>query len=128
MTNETPPHVTPHGEPRKPATRRLPGIDDAALAGSGRASRLIGSKVYKGDTSIGKIEDVLVDLDHGRLTAFILSLGGGFLGFGDNLVAVPANQIMAGSEGNFMTDLTEAQLTSAPDFDFKSIGQRFPRG
>jgi hypothetical protein len=86
----------------------------------------IGSKVYKGDTSIGKIEDVLVDLDHGRLTAFILSLGGGFLGFGDNLVAVPANQIMAGSEGNFMTDLTEAQLASAPDFDFKSIDQRFP--
>jgi hypothetical protein len=33
------------------------------LAGSGRVSRLIGSNVYKGDTFIGKIEDVLVDLD-----------------------------------------------------------------
>jgi hypothetical protein len=40
------------------------GIDDAAFAGSARASKLIGSKVYAGDTSIGQIEDVLVSLDH----------------------------------------------------------------
>jgi sporulation protein YlmC with PRC-barrel domain len=106
----------------------IAGIDDAALAGSGRASRLIGSKVYKGDTSIGKIEDVLVDLVHARLTAFVLSLGGGFLGIGDKLVAVPANHIMAGSEGKFMADLTEAQLASAPAFDFDSVDQRFPKG
>jgi hypothetical protein len=40
----------------------IAGIDDAALARSARASKIIGSKVYKGDTSIGQIEDVLVDL------------------------------------------------------------------
>jgi uncharacterized protein YjbJ (UPF0337 family)/sporulation protein YlmC with PRC-barrel domain len=103
----------------------IAGIDDAALAGSGRASRLIGSKVFKGDTSIGKIEDVLVELEHARLTAVILSLGGGFLGIGDKLVAVPANHIMAGSEGRFVTDLTEAQLASAPAFDFSIVDQQF---
>jgi PRC-barrel domain len=49
------------------------GIDKAAYAGSARASKLIGSKVYKGDTSIGSIEDVLVNLDDARVSAVILS-------------------------------------------------------
>jgi sporulation protein YlmC with PRC-barrel domain len=108
-------------------TTPIAGTDHAALAGSGRASKLIGSKVYKGDTSVGRIEDVLVDLSEARLTAFILSLGG-FLGIGEKLVAVPANQIMSGSEGRFMTDLTESQLADAPAFDFAIVDQRFPEG
>ena len=96
------------------------------MAGSARASKLIGSKVYKGDTSIGQIEDVLVDLDHSSSTAFILSLGGGLLGIGKKLVAVPVSQIKVGSEASFMTDLTEAQLASAPAFDFGIVDQHFP--
>src|SRR5689334_13520932 len=71
------------------------GIDDAAFAGSARASKLIGSKVYTGDTSIGQIEDVLVTLAHATVTAVILSVGG-FLGIGDKLVAVPVNRIRVG--------------------------------
>jgi sporulation protein YlmC with PRC-barrel domain len=46
------------------ATTPIAGIDDAVLARSARASKLIGSTVYTSDTSIGQIEDVLVDLDH----------------------------------------------------------------
>jgi sporulation protein YlmC with PRC-barrel domain len=86
------------------------------LAGSARASKLIGSNVYKGDTSIGAIEDVLVDLDHGALKAFVLSVGG-FLGIGNKLVAVPISQIKLGTEAKFTTELTKEQLTSAPAFD-----------
>lgn len=134
MSNPTP-HTAPTGSPKptsgheaqqkgKPRTQ-IAGIDDDALAGSARASKLIGSKVYNGDTSIGKVEDVLVDLDHARLTAFILSLGG-FLGMGEKLVAVPANQIKVGSEASIMTDLTKAQLVSAPTFDFEIVDQQFP--
>jgi sporulation protein YlmC with PRC-barrel domain len=132
MTNETShpdPLKTPSGHEaqqngRQPTTP-IAGIDEAVLAGSARASKLIGSKVYKGDTSIGQIEDVLVDLDHGTSTAFILSLGG-FLGIGKKLVAVPVSQIKVGSEASFMTDLTEAQLASAPEFDFGIVDQQFP--
>jgi hypothetical protein len=102
------------------ATTRIAGIDDAALAGSARASKLIGSKVYEGDTSIGQIEDVLVDLDHATVAAVILSAGG-FLGLGDKLVAVPVNQIKVGSEAKFTTDLTKDQLASAPAFDFGKL-------
>jgi sporulation protein YlmC with PRC-barrel domain len=102
------------------ATTPIPGIDDAGLAGSARASKLIGSKVYKGDTSIGQIEDVLVDLDHATVAAVILSVGG-FLGVGDKLVAVPVNQIKVGSEAKFTTDLTKDQLASAPAFAFGKL-------
>lgn len=98
----------------------IPGIDDAALAGSARASKLIGSKVYKGDGSIGQIEDVLVDLDHASVTAMILSVGG-FLGIGDKLVAVPVNQLKVGREAKFTTDLTKEQLANAPAFDFGKL-------
>jgi sporulation protein YlmC with PRC-barrel domain len=98
----------------------IAGIDDAALAGSARASKLISSKVYKGDTSIGQIEDALLDLDHATVTAVILSVGG-FLGMGEKLVAVPVNQIKVGREAKFTTDLTKEQLASAPAFDFGKL-------
>jgi sporulation protein YlmC with PRC-barrel domain len=98
----------------------IAGMDDAAFAGSARASKLIGSKVYKGDTSIGQIEDVLVDLDHASVTAVILSVGG-FLGIGDKLVAVPVDQLKVGREAKFTTDLTKEQLANAPPFDFGKL-------
>jgi sporulation protein YlmC with PRC-barrel domain len=102
------------------ATTPIPGVDNAALAGSARASKLIGSKVYKGDTSIGQIEDVMVDLDRATVTGVVLSVGG-FLGIGDKLVAVPVSQIKIGSEAKFTTDLTKEQLSSAPAFDYGKL-------
>jgi sporulation protein YlmC with PRC-barrel domain len=95
----------------------IPSIDPVVLAGSARASMLIGSNVYRGDTSIGRIEDVLVDLEHATSTGVVVTLGG-FLGMGDKLVVVPVDQIKVGSEARFVTDLTEAQFASAPAFDF----------
>ena len=58
-----------------------------------------------GDTVIGQIEDVLVDLDHSSLIAVILSVGG-FLGVGDKLVAVSVNQIKVGTEAKFTAQST----------------------
>ena len=101
-------------------TTPISGIDEAAYAGSARASKLIGSKVYKGDTSIGSIEDVLVNLDDARVSAVILSVGG-FLGMGDKLVAIPVSQLKVGSEAKFATDLTKEQLAQAPAFDFGKL-------
>ena len=93
-------------------TTPISGIDEAAYAGSARASKLIGSKVYKGDTSIGSIEDVLVNLQDSHVSAVILSVGG-FLGMGDKLVAIPVSQLKVGSEAKFATDLTKEQLARA---------------
>jgi sporulation protein YlmC with PRC-barrel domain len=106
--------------PETRATTPLAGTDDATLAGSARASKLIGSKVFRGDVAIGQIEDVLVDLDHSTLTAMILSVGG-FLGIGDKLVVVPVNQLKIGSEAKFTTELTKEQLVGAPAFDYGKL-------
>jgi sporulation protein YlmC with PRC-barrel domain len=105
---------------RTQSTTPIPGIDDSALAGSARASKLIGSKVYTGDTSIGQIEDVLVTLDRATVTGVILSVGG-FLGIGDKLVAVPVYRIRVGPEARFITDLTKEQLANAPAFEFGKL-------
>jgi sporulation protein YlmC with PRC-barrel domain len=102
------------------ATTPIAGIDNTALAGSARASKLIGSKVYQGDSTVGQIEDVLVDLDRSTLLAVVLSVGG-FLGVGEKLVAVPVNQIKVGSEAKFTTDLTKEQIANAPAFDFGKL-------
>lgn len=113
--------TTAHAESAKEATATpIAGVDDAALAKSARASKLIGSKVYKGDTSIGSIEDVLVDFSHGTTAAVILSVGG-FLGVNQKLVAVPTAAIKVDSEARFTTDLTKEQLTNAPAFDFAKL-------
>ena len=98
----------------------IAGLDHAALVASARASKLIGSKVYQGDTTVGQIEDVLVDLDRSTLVAVVLSVGG-FLGVGDKLVAVPVNQIKGGTEAKFATDLTREQMANAPPFDFGKL-------
>jgi sporulation protein YlmC with PRC-barrel domain len=102
------------------AVTPIAGIDDAVMAKSARASKLIGNKVYEGDTSIGQIEDILIDLDGATVPAVILSVGG-FLGVGDKLVAVPVEQIKVSKEARFTRDLTKEQLTNAPAFDFGKL-------
>ena len=116
----TPTHAQQAPNAKGQAVTPIPGIDEAALARSARASKIIGNKVYKGDTSIGQIEDVLVDLNHATTAAIILSVGG-FLGMGDKLVAVPVTQIKVGGEAKFTTDLTKDQLANAPAFDFAKL-------
>jgi hypothetical protein len=102
------------------ATTPIAGMDDAVLARSARAGKLIGSEVFSGDTSIGQIEDVLVDLDHASVAAVILSVGG-FIGLGEKLIAVPVSQIKIGKEARFTTDLTKDQLAAAPAFEFGKV-------
>jgi hypothetical protein len=102
------------------ATTTPVGMDSAALAGSARASKVIGSKVYKGDTAIGQIEDVLITFDRATVTAVVLSVGG-FLGMHEKLVAVQASQIKVSSEARFTTDLTKDELANAPAFDFGKL-------
>jgi sporulation protein YlmC with PRC-barrel domain len=102
------------------ATTPIAGIDIASLADSARASKLIGSKVYHGDSAIGQIEDVLVDLEKANVKAVVLSVGG-VLGVGDKRVAVPVDDIKIGKEARFVTELTKEQLNAAPEFDLAKL-------
>lgn len=110
----------PQSSPTSTEATPIAGIDETALTGSARATKVIGAKVYAGDTTVGQIEDVLVDLDRRTVTALVLSVGG-FLGVGEKLVAVPVDQVKVGKEARFTTDLSRDQLSRAPAFDAKKV-------
>ena len=82
------------------------------------ASTLIGDDVRNnaGET-LGKIEEIMVDINTGSVAYAVLSFGG-FLGMGDKLFAVPwqAMQIDL-DEHEFVLDVDEERLKNAPGFD-----------
>jgi sporulation protein YlmC with PRC-barrel domain len=78
---------------------------------------------------VGEIDDILIDLQAGRVEYFILSFGG-FLGIGDSLYAVPMDafeviptsaEVEAGSPA-LVLDVSEEQLEQAPVFDDVDLG------
>src|SRR5690349_18595223 len=92
------------------------GLDEATLARSARATKLIGSHVYADDSDVGKISDLLIDREHAAVTAALLSVGG-VLGVGDKLVAVPIDQIKIDGEARFVIGQSKQDLQKAPAFD-----------
>lgn len=112
--------ANPPAQASQPAPAQTPSsvfVDPSILTGmSARASKVIGSKVYRGDTTVGEIKDVLLDLNHATVPAVIISTGG-LLGMNEKQVAVPAAAIKVGKEARFTIDLTEDQLKAAPAFD-----------
>jgi len=85
-----------------------------------RASKLIGMDVKnaQGD-KLGKIDDVVVDIDNERAAYVVLSSGGA-LGIGDKMVAVPAASFKVGNDKDgVILNATAEQLKKAPTFDAK---------
>lgn len=84
--------------------------------------KIIGSKVInvKGET-LGKIEDLVVDIDTGRIVYAVLD-SGGFLGIGSKLFPVPWESLAAlPSEGIFFLNQSKEQMEKAPAFDKKNL-------
>jgi sporulation protein YlmC with PRC-barrel domain len=80
--------------------------------------KIIGSKVInvKGET-LGKINDLIVDIDAGRVVYAVLE-SGGFLNIGDKLFPVPWESLEAiPSEGIFFLNQSKEQMEKAPAFD-----------
>ena len=80
--------------------------------------KIIGSKVInlKGET-LGKIENLVVDIDTGRIVYAVLE-SGGFLGIGDKLFPVPWESLASlPSEGIFFLNQSKEQMEKAPAFD-----------
>lgn len=66
---------------------------------------------------LGKIEEVMVDLDCGRIAYAVLS-SGGFLGMGDRFYAIPWNALTVDLEQReFILDVDRERLERAPGFD-----------
>ncbi|MGE3274399.1 MAG: PRC-barrel domain-containing protein [Vicinamibacterales bacterium] len=82
------------------------------------ASTLIGDEVVNTQgEKLGKIEDIMLDLERGRVAYAVLSFGG-FLGMGDKFFAVPWDQLDVDLQAkNFRLDVPKEKLEQAPGFD-----------
>ena len=88
------------------------------LNGAVKASDVIGMTV-KNDANekLGKVEDLAVDVESGRIVQVILSMGG-FAGIGDTLTAVPPGALQHDSAQKVLhLRADKAKLTGAPKFD-----------
>ena len=80
--------------------------------------KIIGSKVVNmKEETLGKIGDLIVDIDTGRIVYAVLD-SGGFLGIGDKLLPVPWESLAAlPSEGIFFLNQSKEQMKNAPAFN-----------
>ena len=66
---------------------------------------------------IGTIDDLVIDIDTGRIAYAVLEFGG-FAGFGDKLFSVPWQSLTAvPAEGIFILDQSKAKMEKAPGFE-----------
>jgi sporulation protein YlmC with PRC-barrel domain len=92
--------------------RRANRLNDAA-----KASDLIGMTVKNNqDEKLGKVEDLAVDVESGRVVQVILSTGG-FIGIGDTLSAVPPGALHRDVANKVLQlDADKEKLKGAPEF------------
>ncbi|WP_048049651.1 PRC-barrel domain-containing protein, partial [Methanosarcina mazei] len=82
------------------------------------ASTIKGNKVVNtAGEDLGKIEELMIDLDEGRIGYAVLSFGG-FLGLGDKLFSIPWNSLsLRVHEHSFVLDVPKETLEKAEGFD-----------
>ncbi|MBK4215930.1 PRC-barrel domain-containing protein [Paracoccus caeni] len=70
-------------------------------------------------TSIGEINDLIVDGENGQMIAAIIGVGG-FLGIGQKQIAVPWEQLTVNYDAQEVTsDLTKEEADAAPEYVFR---------
>jgi len=73
--------------------------------------------VNKNGDHLGKIEELMVDLEYGTIAYVVLSFGG-FMGIGDKLFAVPWKALsLRPHEHAFTLDISKEVLEKAEGFD-----------
>jgi sporulation protein YlmC with PRC-barrel domain len=83
---------------------------------------LIGDNVVnRAGENLGKIEELMLDLEKGRVAYAVLSFGG-VLGIGEKLFVVPFEALkLDGSREHFMLDVDKDRLKNAPSFDKNNL-------
>ncbi len=91
---------------------------DEVRLGALSASTLIGDPVRNSaDKDLGKVEDLMLDLDTGCVVYAVISFGG-FLGFGDKFFAIPWASLKVDMEAECIRlDIDPETLENAPGFD-----------
>ena len=82
------------------------------------ADTLDGNTVLSSDgDDVGKIKDIMLDVQGGRVAYAVLS-SGGFLGIGDKLLAIPWSALTLDTDRKcFVLSVTSEQIKNAPGFD-----------
>jgi len=82
------------------------------------ASTLIGDAVHNNaGENLGKVEELMLDLEKGRIAYAVLSFGG-FLGMGNKLFAIPWDAFSLDTDEHaFMLNVPKDRLENAPGFD-----------
>jgi sporulation protein YlmC with PRC-barrel domain len=82
------------------------------------AGTLCGNDVCnKKEESLGTVQDIMLDIDSGRIRYAVMS-SGGFLGMGDRLFAVPWGALKLDSHNKrFILDVDAERVKAAPGFD-----------
>jgi sporulation protein YlmC with PRC-barrel domain len=85
-----------------------------------RGSWVIGTNVTSPeDERIGSIQDVIIDMESGQVTAAVLSVGG-FLGFGAKNIAVDWNELQIDHDAREISlALTREDAEAAPEYAFR---------
>jgi sporulation protein YlmC with PRC-barrel domain len=94
---------------------------DRALEDVERADHIVGREVRNNKEKIGKIDDLVIDLESGRVLYSVISIGG-FLGIGDHFVAVPVGALIE-SNTWFRLPLDKQQLLHAPQYSHAKDAQ-----
>ena len=81
-------------------------------------STLTGDRVRnKSDEDLGKVEEIMIDVETGNVAYVVLSYGG-ILGMGTKLFAVPWDAFeLSEEEHEFILDVSKEKLDRAPGFD-----------
>jgi sporulation protein YlmC with PRC-barrel domain len=88
---------------------------DAVVMSAGTLSG--DSVVNRQGEDLGKIEEIMLDVDKGRVAYAVLSFGG-FLGIGDKLFAIPWQSLQLDTfNKRFILDVPKERLETAPGFD-----------
>jgi hypothetical protein len=92
------------------------------------ATTIIGDTVRNtAGEDLGKIEDLMIDLDFNRVGYVVVSFGG-FLGIGDKLFAVPLEALTLDAPNHeFILNVSRERLENAPGFDKDNWPNTFDR-
>ena len=81
------------------------------------------SVVNRAGEKFGKIEELMLDLEKGRVAYAVLSFGG-FMGMGEKLFAVPFEALkLDASREHFTLDVDKDKLKNAPGFEKDHLPQ-----